>query len=295
MNPSLVGVVVLTWNNEKDIRECLQSLLEQTHRDYKLVVVDNNSSDNTVSIVMQEFPQVELIPLKKNLYFAGGNNYGIAYLQEQFSPDFIAILNPDTILEPTWMESQLKVMTSDPEIGILGPKVIFAEGYGIENKVSTSGRKIINTAGILPGGFLFPYDRGYGDLDIGLYNTQQEVYAVSGVSMLCRTEVLSQIGGFFAPMQMYLEDVDLCLRAKKAGWKVVYTPATVVEHKHMQSTKQFGKGKYVLWSRRNYLLLVKRNYSFRKLMRAIGEVAKEATLLQFTEIMLSFFKVSLFG
>jgi GT2 family glycosyltransferase len=291
MKPQVVTIIV-TWNSAKDIQDCLQSLRKQDYADHKIVVVDNNSTDNTVELIKQNFPEVILIQTGKNLYFAGGNNFGIDYALQNLNPEFIAVLNPDTLVQPNWLSTQVEIMLQDAKIGVVGPKVVFAPGFGPSPTEKSSATQIyINTAGILPGGFLFPYDRGYGEIDQGQYNQMAEVYALSGVSMLVRSEVLKQTKGFFAPMQMYLEDVDLCLTAKQKGWKVIYTPTTTVMHKHMQSTHQAGGNRYTFWSKRNYLLLVSRHYSFKKFLRAVREVGKSTDFVTFVKICLDYLRI----
>lgn len=292
MHP-LVAVVIVTWNNSKDIKECLQSVLDQDYPSYKVVLVDNNSSDNTAEIVMSQFPEVTVLAQTQNLFFAGGNNVGINYAIKTFDTAYVATLNPDTVVRHNWISAQIEVMEADTQIGVVGPKVLFAPGFGPDEKKSNPENMLINTVGILPGGFLFPYDRGYGEVDKGQYDKSEEVYALSGVSLMARTSVLAKVGTFFAPMQMYLEDVDLCLRIKKAGWKIIYTPTTVVYHKHMQSTKQGNKGSYFYWSRRNYLLLVWRHYSLRRFLRAIREVWKETGPHSFLGVLKSFVLTSM--
>lgn len=288
----MVAIIIVTWNNSKDIVACLTSLSKLEYSDFKIIVVDNSSSDGTLDLVRSQFPGVDAVSTGDNLFFAGGNNFGMKYAQEKYHPDYFAILNPDTLVQPNWLSAQVEVLESDLKIGIVGPKVIFAEGFGPKPSesadVASNNKRIINTAGILPGGFLFPYDRGFNEIDKGQYDQTEEVYALSGVSMLLRKEVFTQTGGFYAPMQMYLEDVDLCLQAKKQGWKVVYTPNTTVEHKHMQSTSQTSKERYEFWSKRNYLLLVSRNYSFKKFLRALLEVAQSTSLILTLRVLGSF-------
>lgn len=291
MNQPLVGIIVLTWNNAAEIRDCIKSLLAQTYSAFKLVIVDNASTDDTVKIIQQEFPQIELIVLKENLFYAGGNNFGVDYMIKTYDPGFVAILNPDTVVEDNWVESQVAHMQMDVKVGIIGPKILFAEGFGIADKTTTGQQKVINSVGMAPGGYLFPADKGFGEFDRNQYKTIEQVYAVSGISMFLRSEMVKKTGLFFTPLQMYFEDVDLCLRAKRAGWKVVYLPTTTVHHKHMESAK-LGESTYFYWSRRNYLVLISRNYSFKRFLGAVRTLAKESSLLQFIEIMCAFLKLN---
>lgn len=285
----LVIVVVLGWNSEKDLPECLTSLANQDYANYGLIYVDNDSIDHSVRFIQQHYPQVRVIENKANLFFAAGNNVGIRAAIEA-GAEFVVILNPDTIVPPNWLSAQVEIMRSDLRIGIVGPKVVFAPGFGVQpDKISKEGEWYINSAGLTQNGFLMPYDRGFGELDAGQYDQAEVVEGVSGTSMLLRVSMLKKIGFLDKRFEMYLEDAELCLRANRADWRVVYTPATYVLHKHMQSTGQQSKDFYFLKSRRNYLLLVGKHYPFKKWLRAVYETFKEAGPLKFVRIFASYF------
>ncbi|CAG1020906.1 partial Teichoic acid poly(glycerol phosphate) polymerase, partial [Patescibacteria group bacterium] len=121
----LVTVVIVTWNNENDIYDCLKSIYEQDYDNYNIVVIDNASKDNTKRIIKDSFPQVELIEKDKNLFLTGGNNAGIKYALKQYDSEYILVLNPDTY-SPRYLISELvKPFHSAKKIGAVGPKVKF--------------------------------------------------------------------------------------------------------------------------------------------------------------------------
>lgn len=286
-----VSVIVVGWNSKDDLQDCFNSLLAQDYDNYKIVFVDNNSKDGSADFVRQNFTQIEVLGSGSNLYFTGGNNFGIRHALANHLPEYIALINPDTTCSPNWISSQVRYLKEQKDVAITGVKVLFAEGFGPDDKHrSTASQKYINTVGLHPGGFLFPYDIGFGELDSGQYNESMPVFGVSGVSMMIKASVLQEVGLFYEPMQMYLEDADLCTRINQAGYKVHYIPDAVVNHRYHQSTKKSKSNNYLFWSRRNYLLLVWRNYPIRKFLRALNVVRQELSLWMLLRVLTSFWK-----
>lgn len=259
-NPK-VSVVIVTWNNENDITECLESIVVQSYANIEeIIIVDNLSADNTVKLV-KEFsdPRIVLIESLENTYFTGGNNKGIFYAFKK-DIDYVAILNPDTKVEPHWLEKLVEVAEEDNTIGIVGSKVLF---YKNKNE------GLINSAGMIYDGFIQGYDRGFEEKDNGQYNTIEEVPAISGTSMLLRAKMIKEISGFWEDLKMYVEDVELCIRAKKAGWKIIYTPYSVVHHKYMQSTDQNKLLKVQELKIQNWVKIAIRHYPLKQKLAII--------------------------
>lgn len=283
MNPStIIPIIVVSWNSEADLFDTFTALTQLDYPNTALILVDNGSDDGSVGLVRRQFPQVEIIETGKNLYFTGGYNTGLRYALAKYHPEFVGIVNPDAMVSSNWLSSQLAVMQQDPKIGIVGPKVLFAKGFGMRDGAqSDSSAQIINTVGLTQGGFLFPYDLGVGQLDHGQYDKQVDVFGVSGVSMLFRSAMLTQIGLFYEPLEMYLEDAELCTRAGNSGWRIVYDPNSRVLHKYMQSSSKQPSHFYQQKAYRNYLILVWRHYSWRKLGRAIKVCSQQLDVLGF--------------
>ncbi len=260
----LVAIIIVTWNNSKDISNCLTSLLEQSYKKFQIVVVDNNSEDNTVTIVEENFPAVDLIHLQKNLYYAGGNNYGFRYALKKYSPNFVLVLNPDTIASIDLLETLLKEM-DNREIAAVGPKILF-KGGKLDGK--------INSAGLFYDGLHSAYDVGFGEEDKGQYDQTKEIFAVTGTCILFRAEFITRTGGFWEVLKMYIEEVELFIRAKKMGFKVIYTGKTSVQHKYMQSTLQVKDWNLEKHKMRNWLLIALRHYSLRDKLRMLRDYVK---------------------
>lgn len=226
-NPK-VSIVIVTWNSEKDIPDCLDSLTKLDYENIPSVfVVDSASTDKTVEIIKEKYPWVDLIESEENLYFGGGNNLGIATAMEKDKSEYVAILNPDTKVEADWISKSVEAIQQSKRVGIVGPKIKFLGG---END------GLLNSAGMIFDGFMQAYDRGFKSKDEGQFDHIEEAPAISGTAMLIDTKMIEEIGGFWEKLKMYIEDVEFCIRARKAGWKLVYTGETTVHHKYMQST-----------------------------------------------------------
>lgn len=262
-----VSIVIVTWNNEKDIVDCVNSLLKQSYPTEEIIIVDNLSSDNTVKIIeekFKDFKKVNLIKSDRNTFFTGGHNMGMkAAMQKDI--DFLAIINPDTKADSDWIEKSIEVALPDKQIGMVGPKIKFWKNK-FEGK--------INSAGMIYDGFMQGYDRGFEEEDKGQYDEIEEVKAVTGAAILFRVKMLKEIGLFWTPLKMYLEDLEISIRARKQGWKIIYTPFTTVHHKWMQSTNQSKIIKLNDWKMRNWLYIAMRHYSFKSKLAVLKEYVK---------------------
>lgn len=249
-----IGVVIVTWNNEKDIAECLSSLMNQTLKASKIVLVDNNSSDRTVEIVRAQFPQVEIISQDKNYLLTKSNNKGIRYLLDHLYPEFLLVLNPDTVLEKDLVQKLFNVISKDSQIGAVGPKVKFLTG---------KDKGLINSAGLFYDGFAQAYDIGFRQVDDGSYDKDKEVFGVTGACILYRTKMIEQIGMYWEKISLYLDEVELFIRARKAGWKVFYVGSAILFHKYMASTDQIKIDRINDLKRIAWLWIALRHYSIR--------------------------------
>jgi len=233
MQQGNITVVIVTWNNETDIVDCLQSVQDQAYPDFNILVVDNNSTDKTVVLVQKHFPQVDLQIMSKNLYLTGGNNFGISYAIEHYNPEYVLVLNPDTIVKPDLLSVLRAAIDSGAKIGAAGPKVKFLLGGGQSQDYGK-----INSAGLIYDGFLQAYDRGFLETDKGQFAGDEEVFGVTGACILLRVQMLNEIGLYWRAIKLHLDEVELFIRAQKAGWKAIYTGKTSIDHKWMRSTDQ---------------------------------------------------------
>jgi GT2 family glycosyltransferase len=213
-----VAVVIVTWNAAPFVRGCLLSLRSLSRPPAETIVVDNDSSDGTAVIVRSEFPEVRLMSAGGNTGFCRANNLGI---RETRAP-FVLVLNPDTALNPRFLEELLPAF-DDPRVGIAAGKLFRFDGVTLDS------------AGLLLGRSRQPIDRGFGRPDRGRYETDDDVFGACGAAALYRRAMLDDIAdapgqyfdeAFFA----FYEDLDLAWRAQRAGWRAVYRHKATGRH-----------------------------------------------------------------
>ncbi len=218
-----VAIVVLTWNGLTVTQRCFASLRAKTrHVLYRLIVVDNGSTDGTVEWLRDQ-PDVTLIANSDNRGFAAGVNQGIAAAP----PDHdVLLLNNDTeIIEETWLDHLRTVANDHPDYGIVGCLLLFPNG-------------LLQHAGTyMPQHNFWGYQIGGGEPFIGQYPGIREVEGVTGACMYIRRDVIETIGGLDETYFSYYEDTDYCLRALQAGFKVVCTGGAKVIHHENSSTR----------------------------------------------------------
>jgi GT2 family glycosyltransferase len=213
-----VAVVVVTWNSAGYLPGCLNSLRRLRRPPAEAVVVDSGSIDGAAEVVRQGHPEVRLIRCEENVGFCRGNNIGI---RATTSP-FVLVLNPDTLLEPDFLE-QLLPAFEDPRVGLAAGKLLRFD------------RKTLDSAGQRLSRARRPKDRGYGRPDEGQFDRDERVFGVCGAAALYRRTMLDAIAdpgptyfdeSFFA----FGEDLDLAWRANRAGWRGAYRHRAVGYH-----------------------------------------------------------------
>ncbi|MFH1536965.1 MAG: glycosyltransferase family 2 protein, partial [Patescibacteria group bacterium] len=237
MTQPKIGILILNWNGLNDTVNCLASLKNQNYSNYKILVVDNGSDQPEHEILKQKFGDfVEVIRNEKNLGYAGGNNVGINELLKDDSIKYIWILNNDTIINPDCLNELIQNM-NDEKTGIAGPSI-----YHLDNTIQSLGGKI-NL-----------YTGKFTDIKEGPQNPFEVDYII-GCSILIKTNLLKKLKGFNQKYFSYTEDVELCIRAKKLGFKILSVPKAKIQHKEYASSKKSSKIDYYLT--RNKLWLIK--------------------------------------
>ncbi len=232
------AVIVVNWNGKAYLRVCLQSLRRQTHPDFQVIVVDNGSTDGSLEMLAQEFPEVRVEALKENMGFVVASNIGA---QLAGDVDVLVMLNNDTEVEPDWLQALCAALEAHPQAGAAASKMLLFDR-----------RDVLHAAGDIMAPGFFPQNRGVWEVDQGQYDDDIWVFGPCGGAAAYRREVWEALGGFDERLFMYLEDVDLAWRMQKAGWKTVFVPEARVYH-HLSAT---GGGKIAsYYVGRNLILL----------------------------------------
>ena len=210
-----VCIVIPTWNGATMLAGCLQALAEQTWHPQQVVVVDNGSHDGTADLVAASWPDVGVLALPVNHGFAGGCNRGMALAAPGLD---IILLNNDACPHPTWLGALATANAhAAAQVGVLSAKI-----------VDGSGR--IDSTGDFLTSWGMPFQRGNGDPDDGRYDVAGPIFSACGGASLYRRRMLDEVGVLDESFFAYYEDVDLCFRARLAGWQVELVPDAVVSH-----------------------------------------------------------------
>jgi GT2 family glycosyltransferase len=232
-----LSVIVITYNSAQHLRHCLASIEEHLKGvEYEVCVVDNASVDDSVALAGLAGGRVRLLSNSRNLGFAAAVNIGL----RNTSGDYVMWLNPDARIEGGDVSELLRYMDRKGEVGILGPQLLNADGT-----VQLSCRSFPSYSTAFFNRYslftrLFPgnrYSRRYLHSDWD-HQSLREVDWVSGACLLHRRSLVRDIGELDEQYFMYIEDIDFCLRANRAGWKIYYHPGLRVRHHIGGSSRQ---------------------------------------------------------
>jgi len=221
------AVIIVTCNSEKVVGHCLEALAKQNVPADIIYLVDSGSDDAAYLTRHGSMNDLTVLQQEKNVGFSQANNIGYGQLSE--SIDFVLFLNPDVLLDQSFIAQAVKVMDSDPDIGILTGSMI---GFDFESLQASSR---LDSTGIFRKWYGRWYDRGQGEVNRNQYSTGENVPAACGALMFCKKTVLDQAaledGVIFDPdFFLYKEDIELSLRIRKSGWRIRYEPELVAYH-----------------------------------------------------------------
>ncbi len=226
MSHPLVFVIILNYNHHADTLACLASVFQNDYKNFKVILLDHASSNDTAEAIRNAYSQVQIIPLVENLGYAGNNNIGIGLALEQ-GADWILVLNDDTVLDTSCLSSLIQIGELDADIGMLGPMV-----YHFNEQ------DVIQSAGGMLGKYWNSIHLGQNEPDRGQFSAIREVDWISGCAILVRRAVIEQVGMLDPNYFLYWEEIDWCLRASRAGWKIVHVPQARLWHKGVQRDYQ---------------------------------------------------------
>ena len=219
MNP-LVYIIILNWNGRDITLDCLKSLADVKYDNYKILVVDNNSSDDSVKVIKTKYPNVDILELDSNVGYAAGNNLGFESLKSK-NPDYVIFLNNDTIVNTNFIKPLIDSLIANIDIQQTVPKIFYAN---IPNKIWYAGGKVNKWLGLV-------YHEGIRQLDAKSFNNSKITDYATGCCFAMRYQDYETLGGFDTSFPMYGEDVDLSLRIRIVGKNILYVPDSYIWHK----------------------------------------------------------------
>lgn len=249
-----VAIVILNFNGRKHLENFLPSVINYSSL-FTIVLADNASTDDSLDFVRKNYPTIEIIQNESNGGFAKGYNDALKQIEGNF--EYYLLLNSDVEVTPNWIEPMLQVF-EDSKVGACQPKVL---SYIEKSKFEHAGGA---------GGFIdkdyFPFCRGRLfdaiETDSGQYDNLEEVTWTSGAAMLIKAELFHQIGGFDTNFFAHMEEIDLCLRLAKKGFKMYCQPKSVVYHLGGGTLQYNTSNKIYLNFRNNLFMLVKNHDGF---------------------------------
>lgn len=249
-NHPLITIVLVNWNGLHHLKNFLPLIFESTFKDFKVLLVDNASNDESIKFVQANYPQIEIIKLDKNYGFAEGNNRAIPFIHTPYT----LLLNTDVAVTPNWLEPLFNAIQSEPNLAAVQPKIL---SYYEKNKFEYAGAC---------GGFIdilgYPLCRGrilnITEEDYGQYDDETYIFWASGACMLIRTDVIHQIGLFDSQLFAHMEEIDFCWRAHNAGYNIKVIPSSVVYHIG-GGTLAHGSPRKIFLNIRNSLVVMTKN------------------------------------
>jgi hypothetical protein len=243
---SRLYIIILNTNRRDDTLECLRSLRANSYESKTIVVLDNASTDGSVEAIRAGYPEAQIVGLTKNLGYAGNNNVGIDLALKQ-GADWILVLNEDTVLSPDCLERMIEYGERNENIGIVGPMV-----YHFDEP------QVIQSAGGVLGDRWDAIHLSANETDVGQYLQPHAVEWISGCAIMLRRKLIEQIGALDERFYYYWEEVEWCVRASKAGWRIAHVPSAKLWHKGVQRNYR-PKPSVGYYSARNRFLMMSKH------------------------------------
>lgn len=235
---SKASVIVVNYNGKRFLKDCFDSLLNQSYTNFEIIFVDNNSQDGSVDLIRRDYSsdKIRIVISDKNLGFAGGNNLGYKHC----TGEYIVLLNNDTVVDRDWLKQLIACLESDEQAG-MAQSLVLTEGipakyYEKNGTVNLLGHNIME---------FFEIDKdGIG-----------EIFLASGCSLIIRKSLVEEIGGLFPEEYFaYAEDTYLCFKVKFRGLKILHTSKSVVHHKGGGTSANSKPSDLYFYKERNRLL-----------------------------------------
>jgi len=238
LNP-LVSIIILNYNAGNLLLNCVDSVFKSTYPNFEVLVVDNISTDNSHIVCKKKFEKIHLIENKENLGYCEGNNVGI----RNANGEFVVILNPDTIVEPNWLNHLMSAYNE------------FGEGLYQPKFFSLNEKHVLQSTGNMLHIFGFGFAKDKGKIDDEKMESVEKINYASGTCLFTSKIVLDKIGLLDPFLFLYHDDLDLGWRAAHIGINSFYVPKSIIYHAESYSIKWSSKKFYWLERNRKYCLL----------------------------------------
>jgi GT2 family glycosyltransferase len=254
---SLISIVILNYNGKHHLQSCFESVFNQNFTDFEVILADNNSTDSSVSWIKENYPKAKIVENKKNLGFAGGNNSALPCA----SGEWIFFLNNDTMLENNCLAEIAKGISEKRTNNIVFAPLIV--NFDNPEKIESGGD------------CLYPWCYGYSYEDFKVSNAifaeKREIMLACGGGVVFNRELLDKIGSFDEDFFLVYEDVDLSLRAKRAGAEIWMLPKAKIRHKGYATLIRYSAQRMYFAERNRFYLKIK-HYPFATILRYIPEI-----------------------
>jgi GT2 family glycosyltransferase len=247
LNP-LVSIVILNYNGANYLEQFLPSVLATQYSNFELVVADNASTDDSISLLKNKFPSVKIITNPTNEGFAGGYNWAL----KKVDATYYVLLNSDVAVDPNWIQPMVNLLESNNSIGACQPKIL-----------SQASPTTFEYAGACGGwiDFLgYPFSRGrvfdVCEKDEKQYDEAAPIFWATGACMMIRSKLFKEMNGFDADFFAHQEEIDLCWRMQIAGYQIYACPSSKVFHVGAGTLPRGGR-KVFLNFRNNLIMLTK--------------------------------------
>lgn len=218
-----VSVVVINWNAGSLLERCVAALSQQTHSPNRIIVVDNASSDDSLTPIEKRYGDIEIVRLQSNIGFAAANNHAIAMLEDS---DWVALVNPDAFPTPDWLEEMLRAARENPDYAFFGCRLVRA---GDQDILDGTG-DIYHVGGLA-------WRRDHGSYARTVMRDNEEIFTPCAAAAIYRRDALKTVNGFDESFFCYFEDIDLGFRLRLAGYRCLYVSSAVVYHQGSGTTE----------------------------------------------------------
>ena len=245
-----IKILILNWNGKHLLKPCLDSIKKIDYSNYSVMVIDNGSADDSVKMVNENFPEVDILELKKNYGFAGGYIRCFTQLKDNHS-EFVLLLNNDTEVDSNILSSLIQAKDKYGDNNLYGGKIFY----------KNNPEKIWYAGGNVNLKYLKISHRGIRQTDSVEYSKPMQTDYITGCCLFTSMEIINQLNGFDELFNMYGEDVDLCLRAKDAGYFCYYWPDAKLWHHISASIGGNYSISKMLKKMKAYIRLIRKHHS----------------------------------